>query len=842
MKFDIKKTLQVRSDRVKGIDFHPTEPWILTTLFSGRVQIYSYETQAVIKTIEVSDLPVRAGRFIARKNWIVVGSDDYQIRVFNYNTSEKVFQFEAHPDYIRTIAIHPTQPIILSAGDDMTIKMWNWEMNWKLLRTFESHTHYVMYVAFNPKDPNTFASACLDGTVKIWSLGSSTPNLTFLAHETRGVNFVEYYPHPDKPYLITSSDDKTIRVWDYQMKSNVATLEGHTSNVSFAIFHPELPIIISGSEDRSVSIWNSNTFKLEQTLNYGLSRAWCVTCRKGSNYVGLGFDGGVVVLQMGKDEPTISMDPTGKIVWSKHSEVFSSVVKHSEELKDGDLLTLAQKDLGSVEVFPTQLIHSPNGRFVAVTGDGEYIIYTALAWRNKSFGSAVDFVWAQDNNEYAVRNSNNQVQLFKNFKERSDALNVPFKPTKLFGGSLIGCKSDDFVSFYDWETGRLVRRVDVDAQQVFWSEAGDLVAITSEDTFYVLKYDRDLFLESLNNGTYEDDSGAEDSFDLIYDISESVRTGKWVGDCFLYTTTSNKLNYLVGGEAYTISHFDKQMYLLGYIPRDNAVYLADKDVNVTSYHFSLKVLEYQTLILRGDMDLASEVLEDIPETEKTKVARFLEAQGYPEIALEVSEDPEQRFDLAITLGNLKIAQKIAADVNNSHKWKLLGDAALKSWNVTLAEECFKQANDLESLLLIYTSTGNNVALKDVAMQATDLGKYNVAFNALWYVQDIDKCVKLLNKTNRSPEAALLALSYGGDISKSVDLWKKQLVASGKQKTAAVIISPEDSPDKFPTSQVQSLGNGSNEGDLIDINEAVTEPESSNVTEENSVSQQVISEE
>jgi hypothetical protein len=33
------------------------------------------------------------------------------------------------------------------------------------------------------------------------------------------------------------------------------------------------------------------------------------------------------------------------------------------------------------------------GRFVAVVGDGEYIIYTALALRNQSFGQGLDFVW-----------------------------------------------------------------------------------------------------------------------------------------------------------------------------------------------------------------------------------------------------------------------------------------------------------------------------------------------------------------------------------------------------------------------------------------------------------------
>lgn len=35
---------------------------------------------------------------------------------------------------------------------------------------------------------------------------------------------------------------------------------------------------------------------------------------------------------------------------------------------------------------PQSLRHNSNGRFVTVCGDGEYVIYTALAWRNKSFG------------------------------------------------------------------------------------------------------------------------------------------------------------------------------------------------------------------------------------------------------------------------------------------------------------------------------------------------------------------------------------------------------------------------------------------------------------------------
>ena len=56
-------------------------------------------------------------------------------------------------------------------------------------------------------------------------------------------------------------------------------------------------------------------------------------------------------------------------------------------------------------------------RFVVVCGDGEYIIYTAMALRNKSFGSAQEFVWAGDSNEYAVRENSSSIKVFKNFKE-----------------------------------------------------------------------------------------------------------------------------------------------------------------------------------------------------------------------------------------------------------------------------------------------------------------------------------------------------------------------------------------------------------------------------------------
>lgn len=69
------------------------------------------------------------------------------------------------------------------------------------------------------------------------------------------------------------------------------------------------------------------------------------------------------------------------------------------------------------------------------------------------------------------------------------------------------------------------------------------------------------------------------------------------------------------------------MFILGYIPAHNRVYLADKDMNVFGYSLSLSVVEYQTAVLRGDMDSAAEILPTLPKEQLNKVARFLEGRG-----------------------------------------------------------------------------------------------------------------------------------------------------------------------------------------------------------------------
>ena len=82
---------------------------------------------------------------------------------------------------------------------------------------------------------------------------------------------------------------------------------------------------------------------------------------------------------------------------------------------------------------------------------------------------------------------------------------------------------------------------------------------------------------------------------------------------------------------YMVNHL-RVMYLLGYIPGDNRLYLGDKELNIVSYNLQLSVLEYQTAVMRKDFDTADQVLPTIPREMRTRVAHFLEKQVGIELA------------------------------------------------------------------------------------------------------------------------------------------------------------------------------------------------------------------
>lgn len=193
--------------------------------------------------------------------------------------------------------------------------------------------------------------------------------------------------------------------------------------------------------------------------------------------------------------------------------------------------------------------------------------------------------------------------------------------------------------------------------------------------------------------------------------------------------------------------------------------------------------------MRGDFEAAQEI--PIPQDQKTKIARFLEGQGMKEEALEISTDSEHRFDLALDLNKIDIALAIAEKEGaGDHKWRSIGDKALEGWDVKTAETCFWQAKDLGSLLLLYSASGDRDGLKRLAEKAKESAQFNVQFECLWLLADLESCLQCLKDTGRFAEAVLFAQTYKPSAApKAVQAWKESLEKDGKGRVARVLGMP-----------------------------------------------------
>lgn len=177
-----------------------------------------------------------------------------------------VATFKEHKHCVTSVSFHRTDPLIATLGID-NIKISRLSEDGTVatcMTTLEGHRYSANSVAFNPH--NSFvATGSDDKTAKVWQLSAdgtaATCVATLLGHlgkEGGHVTSVKFHPI-DCSLLATCSGDDTAMLWrlsaDGTSATCVATLTGHSNEVSDIAFHPSAPIIATSSLDRTVKLW-----------------------------------------------------------------------------------------------------------------------------------------------------------------------------------------------------------------------------------------------------------------------------------------------------------------------------------------------------------------------------------------------------------------------------------------------------------------------------------------------------------------------------------------------------------------------------------------------------------
>lgn len=445
------------------------------------------------------------------------------------------------------------------------------------------------------------------------------------------------------------------------------------------------------------------------------------------------------------------------------------------EAKDGEIIDIQPKSLGSTELFPLNLKFSPNGRHFSVLSDKDFVVSTSGVYRSNCVGKGTDLAWVNEG-DFVVKEEK-FVKLYKNFKEFK-SFKPGFSYENVFGGPYFSVKTSDAVFIYDFETQAFIRKIDVCPQNVVWSDNKKQVALMCDDVTYILKAFPnviDKYIEDSENENNSDEEGCEEAFEAYFEINDRISNGLFIDDVFIYVNNKNKINYALEDKIFSITTLNSNYSLQGYLPSSNKIYLMNKGFQLISYTFPQSFVNYQMAILKKDFNSAEKILSTVPAEYQERVVNFLEKFEMYDLCYKISTNPNQKFSLAIKLKKLKDARVLALDQNSQEKWKMVADLALELGEFKHAEEAMIAAKDFNGLLLYYSIIGDREKIYLLAENADSDGYYNIAYSCYFQLNDLEKCLEILVKSQKFPEAALFCRTYApGKLAGVLDLWNNQI--------------------------------------------------------------------
>lgn len=298
---------------------------------------------------------VNAVKISANGNLLAACTSTGEIRVYSVALGLLVATLRGHTKGISTIAFSPSDNDILASGlDDMTIRLWSVARR-KCLRVLKKHTYHITTVLFNSKG-SLLISGAADETIVVWDLTTGRSLKTLAAHSDP-VSSVCLTP--DDTIIVSASYDGLMRLFDTETGQCLKTLVYNSTShgtatastndvVNFPISHvaisPNGKYILLSSLDGKVRLWDYMSNKVLKTY--------------------LGVNGDVVNQTYNSDgsflpcvEPplvALGSDSNGVLFWDLQTKQIVFQVDQGETIlgltvaPDGTLVTSTRNGLVSV--------------------------------------------------------------------------------------------------------------------------------------------------------------------------------------------------------------------------------------------------------------------------------------------------------------------------------------------------------------------------------------------------------------------------------------------------------------------------------------------------------------
>ncbi|KEP45549.1 vegetative incompatibility protein HET-E-1 [Rhizoctonia solani 123E] len=250
--------LQGHTGKVWSVAFSPDGRHIASGSFDQTTIVWDGHTGRIVTgPLHKHTSWVLSVAFSPDGRGLVSGSDDKTIIVWDtYTGAIALGPIEGQFSEINSVAFSPDGQLIASGSNDQTIRLWDASTGAAVTEPLRGHTDRVNRVAFSP-DGTKLASCSHDKTIRVWDIKAGiTIGSPFTGHEDLVWSIA--FSH-DGRWIASGglAADNNIIVWDILTGSMVlGPLSGHTDDVNSAVFTPDDTRIVSSSDDRTIRIWD----------------------------------------------------------------------------------------------------------------------------------------------------------------------------------------------------------------------------------------------------------------------------------------------------------------------------------------------------------------------------------------------------------------------------------------------------------------------------------------------------------------------------------------------------------------------------------------------------------
>ena len=261
--------LRGHEGRVNCAAYSPDGTRIVTASRDRTARIWDAAAGAQVAVLRGHESEIGSASYSRDGKRLVTASHDGTARIWDAATGTEIVVLRGHHRLaagqeldrrVNSASFSPDGLRIVTAAADKTARIWD-AATGAVIAVLRGHGEMVNSAAFSPDGTRIVTGSGeqdIDNTARIWD-ASTGAEIAILRHQG-SVNSVAF--SPDGSRIVTASGgigfdlDKTARIWDAATGKEIAVLRGHEEKVATASLSPDASRLVTTSWDKTVRIWD----------------------------------------------------------------------------------------------------------------------------------------------------------------------------------------------------------------------------------------------------------------------------------------------------------------------------------------------------------------------------------------------------------------------------------------------------------------------------------------------------------------------------------------------------------------------------------------------------------